>query len=165
MSQIGLFCRHFILSTRLFQKRTEEMLLNSKPFRGTFAGFTPINSWNWNSIRKLVCCLRTCRHLSAEKSVSGSAPAGEGPAAAACNTLTVPGFLGAIPRPPRRRYQHASSTESDSAATTELGAPSVAAAGGCGGGDQRRCFCGYYSEVKCLSHRSKGRFSFGSDFV
>ena len=72
----------------------------------------------------------------------------------ACNTLTVPGFLGAIPRPQpprRRRYQHASSTESDSAsANTELSTPSgstAAAAGASGGAEERRCFCGYYSEV------------------
>ena len=78
---------------------------------------------------------------------------GDGPA---CNTLTVPGFLGAIPRPPRRRrYQHASSTESDSAANTDqLSTPSGSNAAAMAGasaafaaGEERRCFCGYYSEV------------------
>ena len=63
----------------------------------------------------------------------------------------MPGFLGAIPRPPRRRggCQHASSTESDSAANTELSTPSgsTAAEPGTAGGEERRCFCGYYSEV------------------
>ena len=80
-----------------------------------------------------------------------SAGTADGPA---CNTLTVPGFLGAIPRPPRRRgCQHASSTESDSAgANTELSTPSGSAAAEPGtaaasAGEERRCFCGYYSEV------------------
>ena len=74
----------------------------------------------------------------------------------ACNTLTVPGFLGAIPRPPRRRgCQHASSTESDSAANTELSTPSGSAAaepGTAAAGEERRCFCGYYSEVSLVSY-------------
>ena len=87
-----------------------------------------------------------------------SAATADGPA---CNTLTVPGFLGAIPRPPRRRggCQHASSTESDSAANTELSTPSGSAAadpGTSAAGEERRCFCGYYSEVSLEGFDSVG---------
>ena len=97
-----------------------------------------------------------------------SAATGDG---SACNTLTVPGFLGAIPRPPRRRYQHASSTESDSAANTEqLSTPlgSTAATGAAGtsaGGEERRCFCGYYSEVSTMLGKTRDSRNLSPGFL
>ena len=96
-----------------------------------------------------------------------SAGTADGPA---CNTLTVPGFLGAIPRPPRRRggCQHASSTESDSAANTELSTPSGSTAAEPGtaaaAGEERRCFCGYYSEVSLARGLRRWEEDFDSFF-
>ena len=104
-----------------------------------------------------VVCIFPCSLL-----VGVNAATGDG---SACNTLTVPGYLGAIPRPPRRRYQHASSTESDSAANTELSTP-LGSTAATGAGEERRCFCGYYSEVSnVLRKRNRHSHNILPDFL